>query len=61
MVDMSFSYNTDDFALVSAKFKCQILFQRISDATNMVIYHAITIEKLDRKSSLIQFHVFSCN
>ena len=38
MVDMSFS-------LVSAKFKCQILFLRIRDATNMVIYHAVTIEK----------------
>ena len=38
MVDMGFS-------LVSAKFKWRILFLRICDATNMVIYHAVTIEK----------------
>ena len=60
MVDRSFSQNTDQFFLVYAKFKCQILFQGISDATNMVIYHAITIEKSE-KGSLIQFHVFTCN
>ena len=36
---------------------CQILLQRISDATNMVTYHAVTIEKSAKKSSLILFLV----
>ena len=43
MVDMSF--NTDGFVLVSAKFKYHILLQGISDATNMVMYQVVTIEK----------------
>ena len=43
--------------MVSAKFLCQILLRRISDATNMVTYHAVTIEKSTKKSSLIQFLV----
>ena len=58
MVDMSF--NTYDF-LVSSKFRCQILLQRISGGTNNVIHHALTLEKLEKKSSLIQFHVLPCN
>ena len=49
MVDMSFSKNTDLFVLVSAKFKYQILIQDVSDAINMVIYHAVTIEKSEEK------------
>ena len=44
-----------------AKPKCQILLQEISDATNIVIYHAVTLEKSEKKSSLIQFHVLPCN
>ena len=32
---MSFNLNTDAFVLVSAKLKCQILFQGISDATKI--------------------------
>ena len=45
----------------SAKLTCQILLQGISDATNNVIYHTITTEKSEKKSSLIQFHVLPCN
>ena len=40
----------------SAKLKFQILLQGISDATNIVIYHAVTTEKSEKKSSLIQYH-----
>ena len=47
MVDMSFSEN--NFVLISAKFTYQILFQGISDATNMVIYYAVTIENQRKK------------
>ena len=36
-VDMSFNQNTDIFVSVSAKLKCQILFQGISDATKIDI------------------------
>ena len=61
MVDISFGEITDDFSLVSAKFKCQILLQGISDATNTVICHAVTIRKLKEKGSLVQFHVLPCN
>ena len=35
--------------LVSAKFRCQILLKGISDGTNMVIYHVLTIEKSEKK------------
>ena len=40
-----------------AKRKCQILLQGIPDATNIAIYHAVTIEKSEKERSLIQFHV----
>ena len=43
------------------KLKCQILLQGISDATNIVIYHAVTTEKSKKKSSLIQFHILFCS
>ena len=43
--------------LVSPKLKWQILLQRIFDVTNICIYHAATIEKSEKKSSLIQFHI----
>ena len=33
----------------SAKLKCQILLQGIFDAINFVIYHAVTIEKSEKK------------
>ena len=33
--------------------KCQILLQGISHATNIVIYHTVTTEKSEKKSSLI--------
>ena len=56
MVNMSFNENS--FVLISAKFTYQILFQGISDAINMVIYYAVTIEKSEKKN---QFHVFTCN
>ena len=35
-----------------AKLRCHILLQGISDATNVVIYHAVTIEKSERKKFL---------
>ena len=44
--------------LVSAKFRCQILVQGISDGTKMIIYHVLTIEN---PNSLIQFHVLRYN
>ena len=56
-VDMSFTWNTDVFVSVSAKLKCKILFQGISDATKVDIYCAVTIRNLERKSSLIQLHI----
>ena len=60
MVDMSFSLNFNNFFLASAKFKCEILFQGISDTTNMVIHHAVTIEKSEKKKflySVSHFHL----
>ena len=56
-VDMSFSENTDVFVSVSAKLKCQILFQGISDATKVIIYHAVNIGISEKKSSLIWLHI----
>ena len=47
--------------LVSEKFRCQILLQGISGGTNTVIYLVLTLEKLEKKSSLIQFHALPCN
>ena len=38
--------------LFIAKFKCQILFQWISDAINIVTYHAVTIEESVKKEFL---------
>ena len=49
MVDISFSLNTDDFVLVSSKFKFQILLEQISDGTSMVIYHVVTIKISEKK------------
>ena len=50
-VDMSFSQNTDVFVSVFAKLMLQILFQGISDATKIVIYHAVTIGNSEEKGS----------
>ena len=36
----------------SAKRKYQVLLQGNTEATNIAIYHAVTIEKSDKKSSL---------
>ena len=47
--------------LVSTKFKCQIFLQGISGCTNTVLYHVLTFEKSEKKSSLMQFHVLPCN
>ena len=47
--------------LVSTKFRCQIQLQGISGGTNTVIYHVLTLEKSEKKSSLIQFHVLPIN
>ena len=49
LVDISFSLNTDDFVLISAKFKFQILLEEISDGTSMVIYHVVTIKISEKK------------
>ena len=57
-VDMSFSQNTDVFVSVFAKLRFQILFQGISDATKIVIYHAVTIE-IQRKK--VRIHVLFYN
>ena len=45
--------------MVAAKFKCQVLFQGISDATSMVIYHAVTIEKSEENKFLNSVFTFS--
>ena len=37
------------FVFFSVKLKSQILLQGIADATNIVSYHAVTIEKSDKK------------
>ena len=39
MTDVSFSYHINNFVLVSAQLKCWILFQGVSDASKIVIYH----------------------
>ena len=46
--------------LVSANISCQILIQGIYGGTNTVIY-VLTLEKSEKKSFLIQFHVLPCN
>ena len=56
-VDMTFRSNTDIFVSVSAKLKCQILFQGISDAIKIDIYHSVTIGNFEKKSFFIQLHV----
>ena len=56
--DMSLSENTDAFALVSAKLKCQILFQVISDAIKIGLYHAVAIEISERKKFLNSASLF---
>ena len=38
-----------------------MLLQGISDATNIVMYHAVTIKESEKRNSLIQFHVLPCN
>ena len=50
--DMSLSENNDAFALVSAKLKYQILFQGISDATKIGLYHALAIENSESEKFL---------
>ena len=46
---MSLSENTDACPLISAKLKCQILFQGISEATKIGLYHAVAIETSESK------------
>ena len=58
MVDMSFSLMT---LFGCVKIQMPDLVQRISSGTNRVIYHVLTLEKSDKKSSLIQFHFLPCN
>ena len=50
--DMSLSENTDAFALLSAKLKCQTLFQGVPDATKIGVYHAAAIENSESKHFL---------
>ena len=50
--DMSLSENTDVFTLISAKLKCQILFQDTSDATKIGLYHAVATEISESKKFL---------
>ena len=50
--DMSLSENNDAFAVVSAKLKYQILFQGISDATKIGLYHALAIENSESEKLL---------
>ena len=57
MVAISFSQIAEAFVLVSAKFNYQILLQEIFEVTNISIYHAVTIEKSDKKSTILQFHI----
>ena len=60
IIDLSFSWNTDNFVLVFAKIKCHILFKGIYDATNLVIYHTVTIAKSEKKNFLnsgARFHL----
>ena len=45
--------------MVSAKFKCEILFHAISDATNMSIRQTVTIEKTERKKVALFSFTFS--
>ena len=58
MVDMSFSLMT---LFDCGKIQVLDLLQGISGGTNTVIHHVLTLEKPDKKSSLIQFHVLPCN
>ena len=44
-----FQLKSDVFNFSSAKLKCHILLKGISDATNIVTYHAVTIEKSEKK------------
>ena len=61
LVHMNFSLNTDNFVLPYAKFICHVLLQGMFDATSMVIYHTVTVEKSKKKILFTQFHVFPCN
>ena len=45
--------------LISANFKCQILLQGISDATNRVICHDVTIKKSEKKNVPLSSLIFS--
>ena len=57
--NMSLSENTDVFALISAKLKCQILFQETSDATKIGLYHGVAIEISESKKFLTSAsHIF---
>ena len=58
MVDMSFSLIT---LFGCGKIQVPDLLQGISGGTSTVIYHVLTLEKLDKESSSIQFHVLPCN
>ena len=53
MADMSFSLNCEVFVVVSAQFKSQILLQEIFEVTSIGIYHALTIEKSQKRKPYI--------
>ena len=55
MVDMSFSWSNENYVWFSAKFNCWTLFQEIPDATNMVIYHVVTIKNQRKKVPWFSF------
>ena len=58
MVDISFSLMT---LFGCGTIQVPDLLQGISGGTTTVIYHVLTLEKSDKKSSLIQFHVLPRN
>ena len=43
------------------KIQVPDLLQGISGGTNTIIYHVLTLEKSDKKGSLIHFHILPCN
>ena len=52
LIKTDMSENTDAFALVSAKLKCQIVFQGIPDATKIGLCHAVVIVNSESKKFL---------
>ena len=46
---MSLTENTDVFAFVSAKLRCHVLFEEISDPTKVDLYHVVAIENSESK------------